>query len=47
MEWTEPRFGESESEIFGTMGIDNGLIVFVTSGPVVPVKASVKVELNS
>jgi exodeoxyribonuclease-5 len=31
----------------GTMGIENGLIVFVTSGTVVPVKASVAVELNS
>jgi hypothetical protein len=29
------------------MGIENGLIVSVTSGPVVLVKASVTVELNS
>jgi exodeoxyribonuclease-5 len=31
----------------GTMGIENGLIVFVTSGTVVHVKASVTVELIS
>ena len=31
----------------GTMGIENGLIVFATSGTVVPVKAPVTVELIS
>jgi hypothetical protein len=31
----------------GTMGIENGMIVFVTSGTFVPDKASVTVELIS